>query len=170
MRRFGTMALAVLIAAAVLPAAGCQMVAQKAVETATGVKVDNNGKTATIQTDKGKVEVSSEKGGSVPDGFPADFPLYKGTISQKTKMDTTDAIAYSVMIETGDPVADVIAWYKKEFPKAGWPTSAFMENSSGGDQTATFALKPHGKTEGVLTVVAESGKPTKIAISLQTKK
>ena len=156
-RMLSVVALAVVLA---ITLQGCQMIAQKAVEQATGVKVDQNGKSVTITGKNG--ESASVGTGKLPEGWPADVPVYAGTITMGNKMDQGGKAAYLVTIETPDTPKTVVDWYQQQLADKGWTKKERNDASAGGKDVSIMtaekgtqrvaATASSGGTDGKTTV------------------
>lgn len=103
---------------------GCEKAAEKAaekaIEGATGVDIDADDDSVTIEGEDGEtVEIQGDSG-EVPDGFPDDVPVYDGDIQTTSKVSTGEGTAYYVELTTDDGASDVHDWYKSEFESEGW--------------------------------------------------
>lgn len=113
-----------LLALALFALTGCDMIAKKAVESATGVKVDEDNKNVTFTGKDGEeVSISSEEG-KLPDGLPDDVPVYSGTIKNPTKVESPEGANYSFAVETDDDAATVVSWLKDKLAEKGWTISS----------------------------------------------
>jgi hypothetical protein len=116
----------VFIFLAVLLFGGCSAVAEKAaekkIEKETGSEVDINTEEnkVEVETDEGKTEVQTGSDVKLPEGFPADFPVYKGRITAVLKSDYEGSQGYMITIETSGNLDSVSAWYEEELKKAGY--------------------------------------------------
>ncbi len=164
--QFKKFALVALVIPAVMMFAGCGQIAEKAtekaVENATGVKVDKNGESIKIKTDKGEAEF----GGSdheIPDGFPKEFPVYDGAqVSGSMKAEAEGKTSFTVTFETNDSKAEVLSFYKEALPKSGYTISATMDL---GD-AATISIKKGSVDAGSVSIAKSDGK-TSILVGLQ---
>jgi hypothetical protein len=128
--------------------------------TGGNVKVDESGGKVTFENSEGKV--SFEGGDKLPEGFPADFPLYPGAkIVSSFTANTDGKDGMSVAWETGDSVEAVSSFYKSNLVANGWKVSATFEQ---GDSTTTsFEKEGWGgfmgitSTEGKTTISATVG-------------
>lgn len=128
--------------------------------TGQNVDVDSSGDKVTVQTEEG--QVSFEAGGSLPEGFPSDFPVYPGAkvVSSSTVQGEKDS-GMSVVWETSDSQATVADYYKKELPAAGYSVvSTFAANDS-----LTISFKK-GETEGFMGVTSGEGGKTTISVTI----
>ncbi len=74
----------------------------------------------------------SEASDTLPEGFPADVPVYDGTIVDSEKTDADGGTGYTVDLTAPDAVDDVVSWYEDELAGGGWITAtASMPNSAG---------------------------------------
>lgn len=83
------------------------------------VKVGDDGKKITFDGAGGQFSYSAE--GSLPEGFPKDFPIYTG--AKLTSSWTTDGESgkgISVVWETADSADKVQAFYKDKLSQLGW--------------------------------------------------
>jgi hypothetical protein len=121
-----------LLALALFALTGCDMLAKKAVESATGVKVDENNKSVTITDKDGQKLSTSSEEGKVPDGLPADVPVYSGTIKNSATMEAGEDTSYSFAVETDDDVATVVSWYKPKLTEKEWKISSTVTSGDSG--------------------------------------
>lgn len=154
----------IMVIALALGIAGCGAIEDKIGEeigegivgAATDSDVEVNDDSVTIETEDGEVTISDDTG-SIPDGFPDDFPLYDGF-----ELDGASSIAgggtttYYVNMTSGDTVEDVYNWYKTEFTDGGWNISgdAIYTDSNGSSGMLTAAKD---KMEATVTVTTEDG-------------
>jgi len=156
-------ALATIVALALL-LSGCGLVAQKAVENATGVKVDQGGGKTTVTGPNGQSATIDQQSGKVPDGLPATVPVYQGTISGSTSVNTPDGQSYTFTTQTTDDVATVLAWYKTQLAEKGWTVDAAAV--MGTDRGLVSAK--NGTTQ--LAVTVESGNGSSKIMTVVTVK
>lgn len=148
---------AALVASGMLALAGvgacsAENIAERAIEAGTGgeadVEIDGDGGvtiessegSVTVDPDAGEVVVEGSDGGTtyqgltgeLPDGFPSQVPLVKGTIvfGQSTT-EASGAASYSVIIESSIPVSDVYQDAKSALTGAGFEVSNETVGSSG---------------------------------------
>jgi hypothetical protein len=165
-----------LAALLALSATGCQVVAEqaakKAVEGATGVKVDENSKNVTITGKDGqKVTISGEEG-KLPEGLPSDFPNYAGTVKSSGAMDANEGSTITYTIATPDSVQKVVDFYKSKLAAAGWTISASTTNTGSGETNgAVIAERGANKEETVIvSVTQKTGADTEASVVLSVKK
>jgi hypothetical protein len=109
-----------------------------------------------------KVQVTtSEKGGSLPDGFPKDVPVYPGAainISSKTR----DGIM--VMLKCNESPEKIKKYYEKENKEQGWEEN---QNTVVMDKITLLGYKKDGRT---LTVTINADKETMIQLMIAEDK
>ncbi|MDR3686197.1 MAG: hypothetical protein P4L93_04480 [Coriobacteriia bacterium] len=170
MRRIRAAAALVLGVALLMSVAGCATIAQQAtksaVESATGVKVDqSNGKT-TITGQNGTQATISSGENKLPDGLPSYMPAYSGTIKSSSAIATDKGTNFTFSVITGDPAQTVVDWYKQKFAENGWTVTGTIMN---GDQGMVSAKK--GETDNaVVTIGKNSDGKTAIAAIVDIKK
>ncbi|MDQ2900314.1 MAG: hypothetical protein M3Y07_11005 [Acidobacteriota bacterium] len=98
--------------------------------TADGrVTIDQKGKDASSMKFTGRdgKQVSIDMNtGSMPPDYPKDVPVYKDAkvvISQTM----SEKNGRHIMLETADPAAKIVDYYKKELDANGWKTEASMD-------------------------------------------
>jgi phosphate starvation-inducible protein PhoH len=167
MKKSKAVVLATLLALALFALTGCDMIAKKAVENATGVKVDENNKSVTITGKNGEQLSASSAEGKVPDGLPADVPVYSGKIKNSAKMETGEGVNYSFAVETDDDIATVVGWYKTKLGEKQWKISSTVTTG----ETAMLSAEKGEKNKLVITVGKDTstGK-TQIAVINNIKK
>ena len=130
--------------------------------TGGNVKVGNEGGSLTFENEEGKI--SFEEGGSLPDNFPGDFPVYPGAKIASTFTTTTEGKeGNSVVWETGDSFETVSVFYKTNLDAKGWKTTASFNQ----DQSATTTFEKEGWA-GFMGVTAAEGKTT-ISVTIGVK-
>ncbi len=139
-----------LLAALALVLSGCQQVADKAVEQATGIKVDQKGESVTIKGKDGEVVTFSAK---LPDELK-DFPVPQGfdhaegsfgaMSAKKSERVATAVWRGKTAVET------VVQFYKKGIADKGWKEESTF---STGDGFQGYYSK--ADAEAVVTVIKE---------------
>ena len=133
-----------------------ERVAEKAIEQATGAKVDvqNDGKKVTVETDKGKLTVGEDE---VPKSFPSDITVYPGAKVVGTAETSTDV---SLQLKTGDSVSKAYDFYKDDLAKNGWTISSSATYSG-----SSLVMAQKGSKLVTLTVATdESDNKTTISM------
>lgn len=152
MNRLRRIALIALLTVVLFALAGCGIIAQKAVEGATGVKVDNNDKKVTVTGKNGETATMSGQEGKLPDGLPADVPAYSGTIKSSSTMDTAKGTNYTFAVETADEAATIVGWYKDKLAEKGWKISTTFTSGDG----AMLGAEKGGKNNLAVTISKDS--------------
>jgi hypothetical protein len=129
---------------------GCDVLAKKAVEGATGVKVDQNGGKVTVTTKDGEqATVSSGEDGKLPSGLPDYVPVHDGKVSGKSAaMETPQGATYTFVVQTNDDIATIITWAKAQLTAKGWTVTTNVTTSD----SAVVSAKIGEKTQYTLTV------------------
>ena len=141
-----------------------ESLAEKMVEQSSGGKVDLDLKDggATI-TDKetGNTTTLDAKGGKMPEGWPKNIPQYPGSkVTQSSATDTEKGKAFSLILDTPDPMEKVNEYYAKELKGAGFKKSTEMTREDG-----ITAFYESAKDVLTITIFKEKDK-TLISISL----
>jgi hypothetical protein len=160
----------VLGVALLLSVVGCAQIAQQAtksaVESATGVKVDQNGGKTTITGKDGSQATVSSGQNKLPDGLPSYMPTYAGTVKTSAVITTDKGTNYTFTISTGDSAQTVADWYKQQLTDKGWSVTGTVMN---GDQGMVSAKK--GETDdAIVTIGKGSDGQTEVAAILDVKK
>jgi hypothetical protein len=155
-----TRTIVLLFALAVLVlAAGCGNLAEKAAETAvegaTGVDIEDDGDSVTIETDEGTVEIGSGEG-ELPEDFPDDVPVYDAEITSQGKVSTSDGTMWTVVLSTGDSYADVVSWYKDELAGTDWQQDALLESATP-NNSASFILSKGEDANAAIAISEPEG-------------
>ena len=163
-----------ILAVAILSLGCCPALTKKATEEAveetTGVEVDEDEGKVTIETEEGKAEMGGETG-DLPEGFPGDFPIYKGVNEfESTRVEVEKNINFSVHYHTDDSVPDVADFYKENLPKKGYKIVSDIKI----ENNVTYSFDKNGKEIGTVTTTVEetetSKGKTRILINLEYKK
>ena len=144
---------------------GCGMLAQKAVQSATGVKVDQSTGKTTVTGPNGQTATVSDNPGKVPDGLPANVPVYSGTVSGSAAITTPQGQSYQFVVETNDDVATILEWYKKQLADKGWTVEAA---ATMGDSKQGLVSAKNGTSQLAVNMDASSG-ATKVHTITVTK-
>lgn len=151
----------VCLLAALVGITGCETIARKAtdaaIEKTTGVKVDTQGESVTIQGEDGSnVTVA---GGKVPDGFPKDVPVIDGEI--EATWESGDGMFIS--LKTKMSMDDAADWYEKELTSEGWKQETTYSTADSrlyvakkGERMVQIAV---GQQEGVANVTVTVTQP-----------
>lgn len=123
----------------------------------TGGIVEKDGDKVTVTLEEGSF--SLEDGGSLPDNFPSDFPIYPDAkLASTWSAKGNGADGLSLIWETEDAIDKVSSYYENELEDAGW-TLSFTSKT---DNSTTFAFEKSG-TKGFIGVTFEE---SKVVISL----
>ncbi len=160
----GTLLVAVLVLSSMFMLAGCSRLTEtatkKAVEKSTGVSVDEEEGKVKVRTKEGEAELEAGEN-KLPDGFPDDFPIYKGAkVASSTKMTLDQGTSYTVQLEAKESVSTVADYYKEALPDAAYKIEGTMET----DGNVMYTLEGGG----IVQVMDQQGK-TKIQITLMEK-
>lgn len=149
----------------VVVASGCQRAAERVIEERTGVAIDADEDRVTITGPEGE-EVEFQGGtGSVPDGWPADLPVYEpAEIQTSSSFSTGEGRQMSVSLTTDDPFSDVFSWHKESAEGTPWEienegTLEMGDVSSGfltlvrGDAQASISVNEDEDGEVIITMV-----------------
>jgi hypothetical protein len=114
--------------------------------------VDVDGDSVTITGPEGE-EVEVQGGnGSLPEGWPEDFPVYEPSeIQSSTRTTVDEGTQLSVSLTTTDAFDDVIAWYKQSASAEGWTVDEEGVVDVGGGRSG-FLLTVKGETQGNITI------------------
>lgn len=126
------------------------------------VKIEGDGEKVSYKGED--FEFSYDMGGELPEGFPKDFPIYKGSkLISKWSSTAEENEGMSIVLETGDSVSKVSDYYKAELEKTGWSiTSTFSQ-----DDSVVFSFEK-GEKEGILGITKAEEK-TSISITISNK-
>jgi hypothetical protein len=157
-RTMALIAVVALLTFAVM-ASGCAQIAEQAaksaVESATGVKVDESNNSVSIKGAGGGLTASTD--GKLPEGFPEDMPVYEnGTIATGISSKSDKGTGFLVGIDT--------AWYDAQLKDEGWTVKTTMKTDDGG-----LLGGEKGTTSFTIAVGPGSGGKTSISISLSPK-
>lgn len=166
--RFWRLVLSVALVAAMFATVGCDAIARKAVEGATGISVDESDDSVTIKGEDGSETTVNSGEGKLADGFPDSIPVYEGTVGDSAGMTANGASTWTASITTSDSIDEVKTWYKDELEAGGWEITFDMDsNDSSGDRTVAYSAESGDLT---LTVTIATGEDeTEIAILAGTK-
>ena len=101
---------------------------------------------------------------AMPDGFPADVPIYPGArLTAAAKFTSGAQTTWGMNWETLDSVDKVQALYSMKLSQGDW--SIQFKGSSNASFAATFSRKSNPKSSGIIGADGKSG-VTKISLSL----
>ena len=159
-----------VVAVAALAMTGCgkkasESLAEKMIESAMakdGVKgkVNISDGKVSIETKDGTSSVSSGEGTKVPDTFPKDVPVYAGT---KVLMSINVPNGMNLMLESGDSLEKIVAFYKGKMTGAGWKEEMSMNQPS----TTILVYKKEPRT--VQLAVTQAGTTSQINLTVADK-
>ena len=140
-------ALCVVGVALLVLMSGCQTAAEKAVEQVTGVQVDEEGDSVTVETEEGKATVGGE-GTDIPSDWPSDVPIYPDTTVVSTvDYEVSGAKNMGVTLDSTDDAKTINDWYVDEVEKNGWKVTAkastngsYVISATKGDQQLSVAI------------------------------
>lgn len=162
--------LVVLIALTlVVVVAGCggisekvgEKAAEKMIEKGTGGEVDIKGDDVTIKTKEGDTEVNigAQK---LPDGFPKDFPLYKGAeIAGAMSTKENGKTSMIVTFTSKDDFTKIVEFYKDKEQLGDYDVASTLDFS----EAFTVGLKK-GDVDAGSVMVGKNDNDTSIVISL----
>ena len=138
-----------------------ETITQKVAEQTTGGKVDisSDGKKATIETNEGKVTIGINK---VPDSFPSNITVYKGSEVVATAEANDDV---TLQLKSSDSVTKVNDFYKSDLSKNGWKET--LSADSLGASTIT-AEKAGNHVSIDIAVYETDNKTTHLIIIIKT--
>jgi len=159
---------AVLMLVAAIGMSGCGLLIRKGVESATGVKVDENSGKVTVTGKDGGTATMQE--GRLPEGLPSDFPVYEGTVKLGNKVQTADGASFQISIETPDGAKAVGDWYADKLKAAGWTIDARNDATANGKAMTTLSAKAGEKMQTMVIAGENSGDSgTTINVTLMVK-
>jgi hypothetical protein len=132
-RTIGIMLVGVALTFAVT---GCGLIAQQAIQKATGVSVDKNGNQVTVTGPNGQKATVAGDQNKLPDGLPSTVPAYAGTVKTSASVTTDKGTTYTFVIQTSDDVATVAKWYKGQLTDKGWKIEALVNGGNASIVTA----------------------------------
>lgn len=160
--------IAVLMLGAAVGMSGCGMLIRKGVESATGVKVDEGSGKVTVTGKDGGTATMQE--GKLPEGLPAGFPVYAGTVKLGNKVETPEGTSFQISLETPDDAKTVGDWYADELKGAGWTVEARNDADVDGKSITTLSAKSGEKMQTMIIAGEESGESvTTVNVTLMTK-
>ena len=141
MSRRWTLRAAIIAASlgALLVMSGCGLLVRKSVESATGVKVDQGAAQVTVPDKNGGTATIQE--GKIPDGLPAGFPVYQGTVKLGNKVAGPLGTTFQIVIETADDAKTIGDWYESKLKAAGWKIDARNDVTTNGKSITTISAK-----------------------------
>lgn len=158
------------LVAAVFALPGCkrasEVIAEKAIERASGNKVDiqRKGESLSIKTDEGELKVATAgAGGSValPEGFPTDVHLpARRTINSAMEMAGMKMVNLQTPASPGEVSADV----EKSMQGQGWKREMSMQASGG----STLVYSKDQRQAVFQILQADSGGGTQMAVRTGT--
>lgn len=161
MKRTGKLIMLLVVLALVAGLSGCGTVAKKAVEGATGVKVDEDAGVVQVEGEDGEKMTIGTKEGELPEGLPSDVPTYDGDSAEGGVFEVPEAKTFSFSIRTKDDVGTVADWYRSEFESRGWTidaqgsvtaNDAHIINATKGETLSMVATIAKDETTGETTI------------------
>lgn len=116
----------------------------------------NGNNQVTVETENGKIEI---KEGKIPDNFPDDITIYKGSSIETTTEINNES---SIQLKTSDKVSQVADFYKSDLKKNGWKeVKTFSEEGS-----VLLTVEKDGVTAILVITTDKSDNKTSISISV----
>ena len=114
---------------------------EEAIEEESGGEVDIAEDTMTVESDEGKTVFSSKA--ELPEGFPADVPLYPDmTITSSMRSTEDNKEVYYITADISAPGDEVVRWYDSKLTDKGWNIeSEITEEGENGKTTAIGARR-----------------------------
>ncbi|HRY82463.1 MAG TPA: hypothetical protein P5232_02030 [Candidatus Moranbacteria bacterium] len=135
-----------------------EAIMERAIESQTGGKVDiNSGKnTMDITTGEGKMSVSNEGEGKLPESFPKDIFIFSDAKITLSTSNTTGTGSLSVSYSTKSATQnEAMEKYKTEMTGSGWTKETEM--NFGTDQGAIVNFKKDSRSVAVTIGKDENG-------------
>lgn len=146
---------------------GCQRAVERAVEETTGIRVDEDEERVTITGDDGE-EFTMEGGGSLPDDWPADIPIYpEADLESSQAMRMGESTQFAATWTTSDDLDDVYEWYRDELPDAGWEITGDFSMEQSGERTANISASKNDSDANVF--IGDQDGATGISIQVRTE-
>lgn len=165
-RRWVLLFVSVAVALALV---GCQRIAEQAVESATEAAIeDATGNKVDIE--EGSVSIEGTDGASVnigdsaevPSDFPADVPVYEGTV----KAAVTTPEGFNLTLETPDTPQQVLEFYQTRLEADGWTKEVSVSTADGG----TFGAKKGERRVQVAVALQRDDQADVTVVSLTASK
>jgi hypothetical protein len=106
--------------------------------------------------------------GKAPDGWPAEFPLYKGRIKDVSTSNSSYSNSYSLSISTTDSPEDVHSFYETQLKTTGYKQS--LNSNSSGTITKSYGKKYNDPTITISTSVFQGATRAYLSVSVPNKK
>jgi len=159
MRAAHVMVFSAAVAASLL-VSGCS------VKSAIDEKLAPAPKTVTVEATVAAVGAAVD--GTLTAGFPDTLPLWPGATVSKSKTTTTSqGSAYSAIMTTADPYADVLAGVGEGLKQAEWKVEALDASTS--DQKVTLLTVSSPEADGIVTVTQMASQPVRIEYVITPK-
>ncbi len=155
MRNLSLVVLALVLSAVVASDVSCMKCGENLAKKATETALEGAVNAAT--GGKSNIDVS----GNVDlTGLPA-FAVYPGAKgTAKWSISGDEGTGYSYVLESADPVATVVAWYKSSFEGSGWKQGATMESGEG----TMFMYGSPDEKEMVTATISKDDQKTSIVL------
>lgn len=157
---------------------------KKAIESGTGIKIDENGgklsfsgkngaslkitNEGTFQfTDESGKTASVTSGTKVPADFPSDFPVAAGlTVQSSAVSDAPEGKLYIVSWTTTD-VRATTDFFAQQLPARGWKIDQRLDTGGG---TMFYFTRANGNEDGGWVTVGQGDASNEVAVWLMIKK
>lgn len=125
--------------------------------------VEESGNKVTFKGEDG--ELSFEESGTLPEGFPSDFPIYPETkVVSSFSAKGEDTNGTSVVWESRDTVGSVSQFYKVELSNKEWKIVSSFEK----EDSVTISFEK-GTVSGFLGITKGEKGATTISVTIGTK-
>ena len=127
------------------------------------VKVEKNVENTSIKSEDEEISVS--QAGTLPEGFPQNFPLYpEAKIISSFTAQGKETNGISVVLGSQDSTEKVIEFYKSELPNKGWKIVSNFDQQ--GSSTISFE---EDKVSGFLGITKANMGVTTISVTIGVK-
>jgi hypothetical protein len=162
----------VIVAAAALVVMGCgkktsESLAEKMIEHAMakdGVqgKVNISDGKVTMETKDGTTSYAAGAGTKVPDTFPKDVQVYAGA---KVLASVSVPNGQNLMLESGDSIEKIIAFYKGQMSAGGWDEKMSMNQG----ESSVLIYKKEQRQASIVVTRAEKGSQINLTIASDSR-
>ncbi len=162
--------LAVLVAAVAVTGCGQKsgealvekMIEKQMAKEGVKGKVDLSEGQMTIETPQGTATYAGGAGAKVPDNFPKDVQVYAGA---KVLASVNTPQGQNLMLESGDSVEKIIAFYKGKMTGEGWKEEMSMNQG----ESSVLVYKKEQRTASIVVAKAGDGAQINLTVANESR-
>jgi len=125
-------------------------------------KVNISDGKVTMETKDGTTSYAAGAGTKVPDTFPKDVQVYAGA---KVMASVSVPNGQNLMLESGDSIEKIVAFYKGQMSGGGWKEEMSMNQGT----SSMLVYKKEPRTVSIVVTQADKGSQINLTVATEAK-